>query len=534
MIRDIKKQTQSWFHSEFSTILLLFLFSFGLRLFRLFDHDVWFDEVAFLLMIENSWGDIWRLCQFDTYPPILPYLLKLWSVFSSGENSMRLFCAFTGSFIPPLAYWLGKELWDRKLGIILGISCALSYSLIFYSQMIRTYCIWPVFTCISLLYYLRALKTNAWKHWTIVAIANLIAYYIHLFTVFHIGAQGLFLLWHYRAEFKKITKPLTVHLPVFALMSFWIEAHLYIWNQVLDNFYTRAIIFSDLLRLGVFLGSGTDFGNHFWIAGLLNLPFAIGLLLCLRKFRSHLYVRVSTLLIIIVAATAYLVSYFGRSIFIPKNFIFITPIFLALVFIGFLHLKQRTISSVCIVTIFTVQVVSLIYYFADFYRERESYYGFYPETLSNEGDYGHAITKIADSTAKNLAENEVIIHFSMPFYRHLTFFTSIYHNQRTLPEYIYSKEKLPHWRGGQYLRLEDRLTTLLDLNPLPQGIWLITLHPADILFSDGLVSGRLYPRRWMQDENLPRELDELNYKAGDIFRCGSVSAVHFRRELETN
>ena len=60
------------------------------------------------------------------------------------------------------------------------------------------------------------------------------------------------------------------------------------------------------------------------------------------------------------------------------------------------------------------------------------------------------------------------------------------------------------------------------------------MNSVDVIFSQDVISGRLYSTRWMQKENFPKELIELNYRATNTYKTGPVSAVHFRREQDTN
>ncbi len=514
---------------DFTIIAALLIGGFLLRLFRLFDLDVWFDEAVLLLTAKHSYVEIWNLIKNDNYPPLYVWMLKFWGTLFPGENALRLFAALTGSLTAPMAYLLGKEMGNRKWGILLGAACVLSYSLVYYSQMIRMYSIFPFWACLSLYGFYRGWKTNSWRDWALTAVANLLGFYTFLFMVFLIAAQFLIVLWSERSFGGRFRRLLAVHLPVFILMLFWIVPLVQRLMAIEESFILAPVTPEDLAKLWVFWGTGTYFTDRYALAVLLNLPFLIGFGLAAIKLYRSFPVRSAIFILIFTVSSVYLISLVGQSIFLKRYFLFLLPLYLGVGIAGWLALKTPLLRRVGLSVTFIVLIISLAYYYVNYYPEHEPY-GFClvsPETGKADG---HALRKVSDLIEKRIRDGEVIIHFSNPSFRNLSFFPSIYYHERALPEYFYSKTGLHHWSGGQFLLPGEHISALQDLNPLPQGIWLVTLDPAKDLFKDEVISGRNDRFRWVVADNLPLELIRAGYRRGRTYQFGNVSAVHLRRE----
>ena len=122
-------ESQGIARKDWFAILILFSLALGIRSVQLFSLDLWFDEVVLLFQVKMSYAQIWRFCQNENFPPLFPWLLKAWYSIFPGENSLRFFCALMGALTPPAAYFLGKEIQNRRLGWLLGLACVLSIAL---------------------------------------------------------------------------------------------------------------------------------------------------------------------------------------------------------------------------------------------------------------------------------------------------------------------------------------------------------------------------------------------------------------------
>lgn len=515
-------------------LLCLFLVGLGLRLIRLFELDVWFDEVVLLFMVKHPFLVIWELCKTDNFPPLFPWLLKLWNSVFPGENSLRFFSALMGALTPPAAYLLGKELLNRKLGLLLGFSCLISVSLVFHSQMIRMYSLFPLFSCLSFIGFIRGLKTNSWKSWILMAAANVLGFYTFLFMVFLVAWEFIALVWWNRHRIKGIIRPLLTHLPVAVLISAWMAPLYHRYGAVQQSFALMDFSIADLFKLWAFLGTGTYFGDHYWVVFLLNLPFLVGFIASIGSWKRNVFLRLTASSIIGIVGIVALISISGQSIFMKRYFIFLLPVHLALVLAGWLQLKSRFYSAFGVGITLLSLVISALYYYSNFYAVHDrSGYTLPYATAESEAADGHALSRVDAYITARISEDEVVIHYSRPTFRILTFFPSLYYNRRLLPEYIFSSYEIPPWNGGQYLLPHERIQSLYDLDPLPSGIWLISLDSTDVFldahFEDRLLNVSDRTWKWVLGDNLPRELRETGFTPIETFKKGNVSATHLRR-----
>ncbi len=521
--------TNRSFKEDITAIILFFVAALIFRLIRLFDLDVWFDEVVLLLIVNKSFAEIWSFCQVENFPPLYPWLIKIWSYFSSGENSIRLFSALLGSLTPPAAFILGRMLLGKKYGILLGILCVISPPLLYYSQMIRMYSPFSFLACLSLIGFFKGIKTNRWRYWILMSAANLLGFYLFVFMSFLIIWEAIILLaLSVRKDFNRSIRSAVAHLPTLILISLWVIPLLSRYQSFEGSFWLEPVSFKYVGELWFLLGSGTDFYNRYTLAVIINLPCLLGIVFCLKNCWEKLPFRVLTLLFFGIILTVLVISLSGASIFFKRYFMFLIPVYLMLVLAGWMSIKRVSWRNIGIGLTFASIILSMSYYYLKYFE----FHNEYLFALSRSDVYpddGHAITKTALLIENEIASDEVIIHYSGPTKRSFTFFPCLFYHERKHPEFIYSAEPIPDHFGGQYLQPGDRIRSLKDLSPTPEGIWVVSLDLVEVTFDTSDAIRKI--RGWQQsrNENLPKELYDHGFTAIDTIRFGGTTTLHFRR-----
>lgn len=508
---------------------VLFLSALLLRLPRLFSLDVWFDEVVLLLQIQKTFIGIWELCKLDNFPPLYPWLLKIWNHFLPGVASLRFFSAVLGALTPPAAYFWGRTMGGKKTGLLLGVFCAISLPLIYYSQMIRMYSLFPFFACVSLIGFFEGMRTHQWRYWILTGAANLCGFYTFLFMIFLIEAQIVVLFWEYRSNWSRYIRPAVVHLPVWIIMALWLIPMLVRFRRVSHDFLELAAPSVELFKVWLFFGTAkVEFGGHYPAVLLLNLPLSVGFLFALAKFPSEKKIRYSIALLGIPLLTVLILSQWGRSIFFSRYFLFLMPVYAFMSIVGWLECRRPGLKQWGTSLVFVAAGAALLYYYVHFFAEHREYQFVGPQADRTPAE-GHPFLKIRDTLQQEFQDGEAVIHFSHLAGRSFTFFTSIYYHQRSLPEYVFSEVEIPDYFGSQYLEPGDRIRSLQDIQPTPKGIWLISLAPAQVfqMNFDRLVENP--PLKWMLEESLFRQLYEAGFHINETYSFGKVSLVHFRR-----
>ncbi|MGN6275114.1 MAG: glycosyltransferase family 39 protein [Solirubrobacterales bacterium] len=134
----------------------------------------------------------------ESAPPLYYAVAWVWTQFTgTGAYGLRSLSALCGVLLIPVAYLLGRELRERRIGLVSAALVAGNPMLLWYSQEARAYAMLALFCALSLLYCLRALRYDrprekrdfvAWGVFSALALAT------HYFAVFPLAAEVLLLL----------------------------------------------------------------------------------------------------------------------------------------------------------------------------------------------------------------------------------------------------------------------------------------------------------------------------------------------------
>ena len=122
-------------------IFFILILGLVLRLISL-NQSFWLDEATSGLVVRNfSLTEIvTKFSPGDFHPPLYYLILKVWSsFFGTSEIALRFPSIIFGLLTIYLVYLIGKELFNKKAGIIAGILLATSGLHIYYSQEARMY-----------------------------------------------------------------------------------------------------------------------------------------------------------------------------------------------------------------------------------------------------------------------------------------------------------------------------------------------------------------------------------------------------------
>lgn len=100
-------------------LVILLLASFGLRVYRLGDKSVWWDEGLAAWAARRSLAEIARWTAADVHPPLYFWMLHFWR-WGSGDSEfgLRLFSAAIGVLTVAATYRLGRAVGGSKAGLL--------------------------------------------------------------------------------------------------------------------------------------------------------------------------------------------------------------------------------------------------------------------------------------------------------------------------------------------------------------------------------------------------------------------------------
>ncbi|MGB7291992.1 MAG: glycosyltransferase family 39 protein [Thermodesulfobacteriota bacterium] len=187
------KSTVPWF--IFSSIILL---AAALRFYDLGGESYWYDEIIMVRVVQDN---IWAIIEGGR-PHLFIILAHFWvKLFGTEEVATRSLSALFGVASIPVIYLIGKELLDRKVGLIGAFLMAISQFQIYYSQDFRYYSLFGLTTLLSFYFFLIALRSRNIGSFISYVLFTVLLFYTHTFGVFIIVIQNLYFLirWkHYR------------------------------------------------------------------------------------------------------------------------------------------------------------------------------------------------------------------------------------------------------------------------------------------------------------------------------------------------
>ena len=152
----------------------------------------WLDELysADFSDPSRSFYGMLKITLEDVHPPLYQSILWLWyKAFGFTEFSGRSLSALTGTFGIITVYLLGKELFNKQVGLYAAIIISTNVFLIKYSQEVRSYELLFLLSMLSFIYLYRVIfnpnKKNTLYYWLL----TIILFYTHYISFFIVVIQ---------------------------------------------------------------------------------------------------------------------------------------------------------------------------------------------------------------------------------------------------------------------------------------------------------------------------------------------------------
>lgn len=338
-----------------------------LRLKGLTYQSYWLDELASIGFSnpENSFKEVYRKTVGDVHPPLYQALLWVWfHIFGFSELAGRCLSAVIGSFSIYAVYLLGKELFDKQVGLYASIIASMNQFLIYYAQMVRSYSLLFLFSTLSCLYLIKVLKGHGKQDFILYLIFSVALAYTHYFGLFLIAAQFFIFILYFITE-KKKRKPLMISAAITAIVllvslvplfkyisghagmsSFWIELPA---NDFLKSYFVYYFT-PQLLSIIYFM---------------LLLAGAISLFLKRTSSRRKMAVAFLAIWIFIGVLLPYLRSVIAVPLLTERNAIIVLPALMVLISYGISLLvdyRKRYAILIMIVILGVYQLYHMDYY----------------------------------------------------------------------------------------------------------------------------------------------------------------------------
>jgi len=154
---------------------------------------LWVDETSSILQASGTLIQTIRSQLGGTHPPLFHVLIHYWiQTFGPSVVSIRSFAMVFGVLAIPAAFWAGRVVYDRRVGLIAAGILTISPYHIWYSQEARMYTMLMFFALLSVGCFALALDTNDRRHWLAFFVVSLLGAFTHYLFLLLIIGQGIY------------------------------------------------------------------------------------------------------------------------------------------------------------------------------------------------------------------------------------------------------------------------------------------------------------------------------------------------------
>ena len=186
----IKNKIFNWFKNPYNLALFVILiFAFAIRLYYFIltkSQPLWWDEAEYMLKAKSIFFNTPLTGFADIRETVIPYV---WSIFYllGGEIFVRFFQVIISLFTVFMTYVVGKQLFDKKIGIISALFMSVLSIPLFFTSRLLTYLWTPLIYLVAISLFLVWIKDKNRNKYLYILSAflaiSLVAYFNTLFLI---------------------------------------------------------------------------------------------------------------------------------------------------------------------------------------------------------------------------------------------------------------------------------------------------------------------------------------------------------------
>lgn len=204
----------------------ILLLAFALRLHRIGERAVWWDEGWSVWVARQPLASILYQTGHDVHPPLYFWLLHLWRAASGdSEFGLRMLSAVFGTLTIAAIYLLGRAIGGRNVGLLAALFLALSRFHIVWSQEIRMYALAGLLAVLGAWAARRVWERGQWRDYALY-VGSMTAGLLTLYLFFPIPlAANLAWLWQWRraADRRALLNWAAAQIVILALVGAWLS-----------------------------------------------------------------------------------------------------------------------------------------------------------------------------------------------------------------------------------------------------------------------------------------------------------------------
>ncbi len=380
--------SSSWAH--WLSLALLLAACVGARLLFLTAKPFWFDECFSVAVARLTWSNFLRLLWWREANMSLYYvLLRMWLGIcprpGQSEFFVRSLSVAIDAFTLPAIYWLARQLYDRRVGLIAAAFFAFNAYSIRYAQEARSYTLFLLLATLSSGFLIALVREPTRRNRLGYVLVSVLAVYAHFYALLLLAAHWLALRWLGSAGFaggvsgpeKDATDSPAGQQMWAQLRRAWIAIGIAVLPLLVFVAKTGAgpirwihrPSIGDLLRFSIYVTNGYPV-IYFFACVLALIPLQGNIFARSRSWGTW---RVHFLLIwLLFPIVLTVLLSLARPVFLPRYMIFCLPALFILVAAGLAAMRPAWLSAVivCVVLILSAQMIPFVYQH-DFDDERD-------------------------------------------------------------------------------------------------------------------------------------------------------------------
>ncbi len=173
-------------------LLSILLLGFGLRLYRLGDQNIWWDEGHAIWAARQSLAQVTDITAHDVHPPLYLWMLHVWMrLVGESEFAVRYLSLVSGMLTVALTYVVARRLMGRRAALLAMLLIATARFHIWWSQEARMY-IWATFFVLLSTYFMIRLRDGGHVSWWLYVLSSTAALYTLYLSVLALLMQNIF------------------------------------------------------------------------------------------------------------------------------------------------------------------------------------------------------------------------------------------------------------------------------------------------------------------------------------------------------
>jgi hypothetical protein len=305
------------------------LLAFVLRVHRLGDQNIWWDEGYSIWAARKDIVSIALMEARDVHPPLYLLIFHFWiKLVGTSEFAARFLSLICGVLTIALVYKVAGKLLDRRVGLLSSflLSCARFH--VWWSQEMRMYILATFFSLLSLYYFFKIVRDKGWLPYVLATTAALYTLYLSALVV--LIENLLLLVRTFRKQEVRILKWTLSQASVIILFAPWLYLAITKMRAGVAESLFPFRLLPQLYLLLLSTGISTHIERYLWLTTIYLFISLAGLVLLFlqKRWEASLLLSLTLLLPPIII---YLLSLPRGFFYCPKPearyFLLLAPMF---------------------------------------------------------------------------------------------------------------------------------------------------------------------------------------------------------------